>query len=68
MVDTFDFDVCLYKKNNEDKIIMENEIFKGTAANDKTGTTAQQAADIINGNFTYLIIRITVYQSPDGVV
>jgi hypothetical protein len=23
---------------------MENEIFKGTAANDKTGTTARQAA------------------------
>jgi hypothetical protein len=31
---------------------MENEIFKGTAANDKTGTTARQA-DIINGNFKY---------------
>jgi hypothetical protein len=25
---------------------MENEIFKGTAANDKTGTPARQAADI----------------------
>jgi hypothetical protein len=32
---------------------MENEIFKGAAANDKTGTTARQAADIINGNFKY---------------
>jgi hypothetical protein len=31
---------------------MENEI-KGTAANDKTGTPARQAADIINGNFKY---------------
>jgi hypothetical protein len=31
---------------------MENEIFKGTA-NDKTGTPARQAADIINGNFKY---------------
>jgi hypothetical protein len=36
---------------------MENEIFKGTAANDKTGTPARQAADI-NGNFTILIIRL----------
>jgi hypothetical protein len=37
---------------------MENEIFKGTVANDKTGTT-RQAADIINGNFNLLDNKIT---------
>jgi hypothetical protein len=29
---------------------MENEIFKGMPANDKTGTTARQAADISTKN------------------
>jgi hypothetical protein len=46
---------------------MENEIFKGTAANDKTGTPARQAADIINGNFTILIIRYC-FTVSDGVL
>jgi hypothetical protein len=37
-------------------------------ANDKTGTTARQAADIINGNFNLLDNKITALQSPDGVL
>jgi hypothetical protein len=44
-----------------------SEIFKGAVANDKTGTPARQAADIINGNFTILDNKITALQSPDGV-
>jgi hypothetical protein len=44
---------------------MVQEIYKGAAANDKTGTPARQAADIINGNFDYLNNKIT---RKDGIV
>lgn len=47
---------------------MENQIYKGAAANDKTGTTARIAADIINGNFIILDDKITALQYPDGVL
>ncbi|WP_119792028.1 SGNH/GDSL hydrolase family protein [Flavobacterium anhuiense] len=45
-----------------------NYINKGSAANDKTGTPARQAADIINGNFDYLDNRIVSLENPDGVL
>jgi hypothetical protein len=35
------------------------EIYKGAAANDKTGTPARTAAQIINDNFAYLDAKIT---------
>lgn len=47
---------------------MENEIYKGAAANDKTGTPARQAADIINGNFAILEQRIVTLENPDEVL
>ncbi|WP_295093801.1 hypothetical protein [uncultured Flavobacterium sp.] len=43
-------------------------IFKGSAPNDKTGTPARQAADIINNNFAYLENRIVDIESPDAVL
>ncbi|SHG27474.1 hypothetical protein [Flavobacterium johnsoniae] len=45
-----------------------NFIFKGSAPNDKTGTPARQAADIINNNFSFLESKIIEIQSPDGVL
>jgi len=41
------------------------EIYKGAAANDKTGTPARTAAQIINDNFKYLDNKIT---RKDGIV
>jgi hypothetical protein len=41
------------------------EIYKGLVANDKTGTPARTAAQIINDNFTYLDNKIT---RKDGIV
>jgi hypothetical protein len=41
------------------------QIYKGAAANDKTGTTARTAAQIINDNFAYLDNKIT---RKDGIV
>ncbi|MFH6966487.1 hypothetical protein [Flavobacterium sp. FlaQc-28] len=47
---------------------MLQDIFIGNAPNDKTGTPARQAGQIINANFTYLNSRITSIQSPDAVL
>jgi len=41
------------------------EIYKGAAPNDKTGTPARQAAQIINDNFAYLDNKIT---RKDGIL
>ena len=41
------------------------QIFKGFASNDKTGTPARQAADIINANFEYLDKKI---KNPNSVL
>lgn len=43
-------------------------IFKGSAPNDKTGTPARLAADMINNNFAYLEDRIINIENPDGVL
>ncbi|OXB01755.1 hypothetical protein B0A75_04755 [Flavobacterium oncorhynchi] len=47
---------------------MLQDLFIGSAPNDKTGTPARQAGQMINDNFAYLNSRITTIQSPDAVL